>query len=261
GIEQVERGPSGLPGGVRLTVSPAGVLSSTTAAGPSAAPAHPDPFAVLAEPSTIDFDGVILAVPAGPAAHLIGPHAARAATTLLELRYATVAQTALAYATADLPSLPTGTGFLVPRTEGTVMTACTLLDQKWPERRSVGTDDDALRDAVVIKCSAGRVDDARADGLSDAQLVDQLHSELAALLGFGADVRPVASRVFRARAGLPQYEPGHADRIDGVVADVSRVLPAVSLAGAAYRGTSVPVCIREGRAAADAQLARLLPPA
>ncbi len=293
GIESVERGPSGLPGGVRLTVGPAGVESRTVSAGPSGGPSRVDPFAVLAEPAVLDFDGVIIAIPAGPAAHLIGPHAAQAATTLLELPYATVAQTALAYDPADLPDLPTGTGYLVPRPEGTLMTACTFLDQKWPERRGVGQvgagvdpashataadgaastasgrpgarspvpTSEQLRKAVVIKCSAGRIDDTRGDGLDDIALVSTLHGELAEQLGFDSRTRPIATRVFRARGALPQYAPGHADRIDGVLADVARVLPAVTLTGAAYRGTSVPICIREGRAAADAQLARLLPPA
>ncbi|MEN0015465.1 MAG: protoporphyrinogen oxidase [Solirubrobacteraceae bacterium] len=331
-IEPCSRGPRGAVDGVRLTVR-------------AAAPAGSAPGAA-ADPSTetLDFDGVILAVPAAVAAGLVAPHAPAAAATLSELRYASVVQTALAYDPADLPALPSGTGFLVPRPEGTVMTACTLLDQKWPERRAAleaataglpevghgvgvgaGTtanagpadagigavgvagaagagigavgasgpgepvhgavddpahglhahepagsagagvvadyvDGDDLRHAVVIKCSAGRVDDHRVDDLTDDQLVDTLHEELTAVLGpiTGA---PIAHRVFRVRGGLPQYAPGHLDRIATATAEVAGTLPGLTLTGAAYRGTSVPVCIREGRAAADAQLARLLPPA
>jgi oxygen-dependent protoporphyrinogen oxidase len=234
------------------------------------------------ESESYEFDGVIVATSAGVTAGLVQPHAPRAAETLRALKYASVAQTALAYDPADLPPLPDATGFLVPRPEGTVMTACTLLDQKWPERRAAlgddersepivsgsagagfaedGVDGEDLRHAVVIKCSAGRIDDHRIDDLDDHDLVATLHHELSEIIG-PIKASPIARRVFRATGGLPQYEPGHLDRIDAVVADVAAAAPAVSLTGAAYRGTSVPICIREGRAAADAQLARLLPPA
>jgi oxygen-dependent protoporphyrinogen oxidase len=234
------------------------------------------------EAEPYEFDGVIVATAAGVTARLVRPHAPRAADALASLKYASVAQTALAYDPADLPPLPTGTGFLVPRPEGTVMTACTLLDQKWPQRRQAlgddpysepviagsagagmvedGVDGDDLRHAVVIKCSAGRIDDHRIDDLDDHDLVAALHHELSEIIG-PIKAPPIAHRVFRATSGLPQYAPGHLDRVDDVVREVAAAAPAVSLTGAAYRGTSVPICIREGRAAADAQLARLLPPA
>ena len=232
---------------------------------------------------SLDVDGVILAVPAGTAAALLRPHAPGAADTLGALKYASVAQTALAYDRADLSALPAGTGFLVPRPEGTVMTACTFLDQKWPERRAALMDSAApprpagtqaspsgatgqeapeLRDALVLKCSAGRIEDDRVAHLTDDDLVATLHRELARVIpGLPATARPLAHRVFRVRQGLPQYEPGHPARIEAALAEVAGALPGLTLAGAAYRGTSVPMCIRDGRAGADAQLARLLPAA
>lgn len=256
-LEALDRGPAGGAGGVRLHLE-----SDPGHAGQAGAGAAP-----AASTGSLDFDGVIVAVPAGKAAALLRPHAAAASDTLRALRYASVAQTALAYDPAGLSELPAGTGFLVPRPEGTVMTACTFLDQKWPERRSakpgparpLGSDH---RDAIVIKCSAGRIEDDRIDHLTDDELVDTLHRELARIIpGLPAAARPVAHRVFRVRQGLPQYEPGHPERISAAVAEVASVLPALTLAGAAYRGTSVPMCIRDGRAGADAQLARLMPAA
>ncbi|MBO9532691.1 MAG: protoporphyrinogen oxidase [Solirubrobacteraceae bacterium] len=213
----------------------------------------------LASGGVIEADGVILAVPAATAAGLIAPHAVTAASTLGALAYASVAHTALAYDPSSLPAeLPAGTGFLVPRPERRLMTACTFLDRKWPQRRAVaeeqGTGDD-LAHAVVIKCSTGRIDDARFERLTDEDLVNALHRELAEILGLTAP--PIASRVVRVSGGLPQYAPGHPERIAAATTEVAEALPALSLAGAAYRGASVPLCIRDGRAAADAQLIRL----
>lgn len=234
-----------------------------TAIEPSTdAPAGADALRVhLTDGESLEADGVILAVPAAAAANLLEPYAPTAANLLRELRYASVAHTALAYDPSSIATpLPAGTGFLVPRTEHTLMTACTFLDRKWPERRAVGAEaaagaQDELASAVVIKCSAGRIDDPRIDDLTDAQLVATLHGELSRILGLRGE--PLASRVVRVAHGLPQYEPGHPERIEVVMGEARRALPGLSLAGAAYRGASVPLCIRDGRAAADAQLARL----
>ena len=58
---------------------------------------------------------------------------------------------------------------------------------------------------------------------------------------------PIASTVTRWGGGLPQYAPGHLDR----VASARAALPAtIALAGAAYDGVGIPVCIRSGQAAA-----------
>ena len=49
---------------------------------------------------------------------------------------------------------------------------------------------------------------------------------------------------------MPQYAVGHLDR--GAAIEVRMAaLPALALAGAAYRGVGVPDCVRSGEAAAD----------
>lgn len=211
----------------------------------------------------LEADGVILATPAAVTADLVAAHQPAMAATLRDLRYASVAHTALAYDAASLPPIPAGTGFLVPRPEGLLMTACTFLDRKWPERRAVGAasggDADPHHEAVVIKCSTGRIDDDRFTRLTDEQLVATLHGELSRILGVRAE--PLASRVVRVHGGLPQYEPGHPARIDAATVAARAALPGLSLVGAAYRGASVPLCIRDGRAGADDQLQRLGIPA
>ncbi len=175
----------------------------------------------------LEADGVILATPAAVTADLVAAHQPGMAATLRDLRYASVAHTALAYDAASLPPIPAGTGFLVPRPEGLLMTACTFLDRKWPERRAVGAasggDADPHHEAVVIKCSTGRIDDDRFTRLTDEQLVATLHGELSRILGVRAE--PLASRVVRVHGGLPQYEPGHPARIDAATVAARAALP------------------------------------
>lgn len=206
----------------------------------------------------LEYDAVVLAVPARAAAALLRPHVPRSAGVLEDVRYASVAQIALAYRPEDLPALPDGTGFLVPRGENTLVTACTFLDQKWPERERAAAD--PLSTATVIKCSVGRIDDPRFVDLLDDQIVRKVHDDLARILGFPAGATPLDHRVFRAIRGLPQYQPGHLERVNDLEGELISAFPRLTLAGAAYRGTSVPMCIRQGRDAADLVLHRVLRP-
>ncbi len=50
---------------------------------------------------------------------------------------------------------------------------------------------------------------------------------------------------------LPQFTPGHLDRVAAWRASIDRSHPGVHLAGAAYDGLGIPACIRQGRAAAQ----------
>ena len=70
---------------------------------------------------------------------------------------------------------------------------------------------------------------------------------------------PTAVRITRWWRSLPQYAPGHVDRIDDLLARLSRTAPGVHLAGAAYKGLGIPACIAQGQAAARAVLATIGP--
>ena len=182
-------------------------------------------------------DAVVLAVPPGPAASLLEPHAPTSAARLGEIASASVAMVCLAYREADVARPLDGSGFLVPRRDGRLMTACSWASSKWPEVAAPGT--------VVLRVSAGRAGDGQALALADDVLVARLHAELAAALGISSE--PVARHVTRWTDAFPQYAPGHAE----LVGAVEQGLPAgLGVAGAAYRGVGVPACIGSGRAAA-----------
>ena len=138
----------------------------------------------------------------------------------------------------------TRSGFLVPRTEGRFVTACSFATTKWAH---LGAADPAT---VVLRASAGRYGDDRAIDLDDDAVVRAVLADLDDWLGLGAD--PIEVRVSRWRDGFPQYEPGHLARVAAVEADVAAQLPGVALAGAAYRGIGIPACIRQGRQASPA---------
>ena len=187
-------------------------------------------------------DAVVLAVPAGPAALLLEPHAPTSAARLGEITSASVAMVCLAYRAEDVGRALDGSGFLVPRRESRLMTACSWASSKWPDVAAPGT--------VVLRVSAGRAGDPRALALPDDVLVARLHQELVAALEIRGE--PAGRNVTRWVDAFPQYRPGHADLVSAVEAG----LPAgLEVAGAAYRGVGIPACVGSGRGAARRALA------
>lgn len=184
---------------------------------------------------------VVLAVPAFAAAPLLAG-APGVASDLARIRYASVAVSTLAYRPEDVPHPLKGAGFLVPRVERRLMTACTWSTSKWPALAAGGL--------VLLRASTGRAGDDRFADLADDELVDRLHAELSTAIG--ARRPPVTSLVSRWAAGFPQYQPGHQRRVDRVAATLAATLPGVVVAGAAYRGLGVAACIRQAEEAAAA---------
>jgi oxygen-dependent protoporphyrinogen oxidase len=194
-------------------------------------------------------DGVVIATPAGVAAGLLRPHAARAATLLAAIPYASVAMLSIAVDANAIERSLDGSGYLVPRTEGRTITACSWTTSKWPHLSDLGT--------VLLRASVGRDGDDRALSLSDDALMAAVLADLAdtmALRGAPAEVR-----VTRWPGSFPQYRPGHLDRVAAIEANVASTTPSIVVAGAALRGLGVPACIRQGRAAAGDLLAALDP--
>ena len=186
-------------------------------------------------------DRVVLTVPAFAAAPLVRPLSEEAAGELETIEYASVVTATLAYPRAAAPGPLAGSGFLVPRVDGRLMTACTWSSSKWPAASATG-------DRILLRASAGRIGDERAMRLDDDDLVDRLHTELAEAMGLRAG--PEASLVSRWPRAFPQYDVGHRARVDRIEAALAAVAPHVRLAGAAYRGVGIAACIQQAEQAA-----------
>jgi protoporphyrinogen/coproporphyrinogen III oxidase len=191
-------------------------------------------------PQTDDVDAVVLAVPARPAARLLAGASRDAAEAVGVLGYASVALVALALPPGT--PLPELSGLLVPPTEGTLVKAATFVTRKWAHLRR----DDG---PVVVRASVGRAGEEERLQLDDTVLVQQAHAELGALIG-GQLPPPAVSWVQRWGGGLPQYAPGHVDRVAGARAALAG-LPGLALAGAAFDGVGIPACVTSGATAAE----------
>lgn len=227
-----------LPGGLaRLVATLVAGLVDLGADVRTGAPVH--------DLEALGADAVVLAVPAHAAAPLLRPLVPDAAAVMAEIEHASVALVAYAYPVDNLPPL-IGSGFLVPRTEGRLMTACSWSSSKWAHLAAPGR--------AILRVSAGRAGDRRADAMDDDDLDRRLRAELGAALGVTGT--PDAVRVMRWPNGFPQYAPGHLQRVRAVQAMLDERLPGVVLAGAALGGVGLPACIGSGRAAARRLCAR-----
>jgi oxygen-dependent protoporphyrinogen oxidase len=129
---------------------------------------------------------------------------------------------------------PPGTsGVLIPSREGRILTAFAWYSAKWSHARP-------RSGGMIVRCFVGKTSE-----VPDEELVRLVAGELREIAGTRDD--PVAHAVTRRREALPVYRVGHLERIDAIE---SALPPHLALAGAGYRGSGIPDCIGQGRAAA-----------
>lgn len=189
------------------------------------------------------FDAIIVATPAWRAADLLAPIQPDLARELDTIPYSSSVTVTLGYRQSDLQSLPPGFGFLVPRSEGRRMLACTFVHNKFPHR--------APLDKGILRCFLGGAGDEQVLQLGTAEILDAVRAELLDILRVSAE--PLFARVYRWHRAMAQPAVGHADRVQRIEARVAS-LRGLQLAGNAYHGIGVPDCIRSGEKAAKAAL-------
>ncbi len=205
-------------------------------------------YCVLCEHDiTLVADDIMLAVPASEAAKILRAMAPELSSRLEALAYASVTTVLLAYATSAFPRPLDCSGFLVPRYEGKLLTACTVCTTKWPHIRAA--------DMTIVRCSTGRWGDERALHLDDDALVEQIQHELTQALG--VQERPRERIVTRWPQAIPQYETGHQARVAEIEAALTS-WPGLVLTGASYHGVGLSSCVQDSaRAVASLRLPHL----
>jgi oxygen-dependent protoporphyrinogen oxidase len=194
----------------------------------------------LADAESVPADAVVLATPDFVTARLLQLTLPDVAAELAEVPYASVVLVSFAVRTEAIGSQLDGTGFLVPEREGLLLSACSWASSKWSHLAG---------DPVILRASAGRITDDRATTTGDDELVDALLADLQ--LTMGVTGPPQAVRVSRWPRALPQFAPGHLDRVVGWQSELAARLPGVALAGAGISGLGIPACIRRGTEAAE----------
>ncbi|MFD3508506.1 protoporphyrinogen oxidase [Nocardia sp. NPDC058666] len=183
-------------------------------------------------------DAVVIATPAPVAArllHYVAPEAAEAAAGI-ELSSSALVAMALPHETP----LPDNSGILVATGEPLRAKAFTLSSRKWPHL--------AERDVALVRASFGRLGDDKPLSWTDDELIAAAITDLTTVTGI--PITPLEAVVQRWPGGLPQYAPGHTDRI-ATLESALAPLDGLAVAGAYLHGVGVPACVASGTAAAD----------
>lgn len=195
-------------------------------------------WSVAAGAEELRADRVVLAAPAHVASMLIAPFAPDAGRALREIPHPPLAVVHLSWPEASMRGPRRGFGHLVApggsrRILGAVWSS-SLFPGRAPEGRS------------LLTVFLGGTRDPSAPSLSDAALIDAAARDLESEgLVRGA---PDPVRVTRWERAIPQYERGHAGRME-VLADTERRMPGLLFAGNYRGGVSVADVIRSGLAA------------
>lgn len=191
---------------------------------------------------------VVVTTPAAAAAPLVSRLNPALAQLLGAAEAASSAIVTLGYPRVALPR--PGSGFVVPRGEGSRLLACTWSSGKWAGRAPAG--------GTLVRGFVGGWRQPELLAQTDAELIALVADELAAILGggFAQARRPAISRVQRWPGGTPLYRVGHHRWLAQAQA-AAAATPGLWLAGAAYAGAGIPDCIRQARATAGAVAAYL----
>ena len=183
------------------------------------------------------FQAVLLAIPAPSAAALLRQFHPALIEGLGKIEYTSSAAVALAYNEADLPP---GHGFLVPRSEGRKMMACTFVHKKFPHRAPEGM--------KLLRCffSSSRMPDLLQH--SEDSLQQIARQELKEILGLNGE--PRLARTFRWDRAMAQYETGHLDRV-AEMEKIIAAMPGFHIIGNSFHGIGVPDCIKSARLAVE----------
>ena len=189
-------------------------------------------------------DTVVVTTPLFVTSALVAPFAPEAAQAMAEVEYASAIMVVLAIPRDQIDHPLDASGFLVAGSEDLLLTACSWASSKWAH----------LRDerVAILRASAGRHHDQRALGYGDDELVDVLLADLGTTMGVrGA---PEEVRVTRWERSLPQFRPGHLQRVEQWRQALRVAAPGLLATGAGFEGLGLPACIRQARETAEQAL-------
>jgi protoporphyrinogen/coproporphyrinogen III oxidase len=182
----------------------------------------------------VETDAIILTTPHAISEPLLSTYLAL--PTLPKANPHMVATIAMAFPQEALDQRLDGTGFIVPRSSGARITACTWAHRKWPHSTPEGK--------ALLRCFVGRATEQSFMSMSDEEILQMVLQDLRKIMTIEQD--PDFYRVTRLQNAIP-YVVGHREWVKDVQSKMNTKLPGVHLAGASYSGVGVPDCIDQGK--------------
>jgi oxygen-dependent protoporphyrinogen oxidase len=200
-------------------------------------------FRVETSAGPVEAARVVLAVPADAAARLLEEATSGASRLFAEIPYAAVAVVSLGWRREEVGHPLDGFGFLAPRKEGLRVLGCLFPSEIFPSRAPAGH--------VALAAFGGGRTDPEFATWDDDRIVSTVLGELRGPLSLRGE--PAFRLVRRWPRAIPQYEVGHGRFVERA-REIEEALPGLRIAGNFVGGVSVPDCIRNGTAVAEAML-------
>ncbi len=146
----------------------------------------------------------------------------------------------MGYARKDIEHPLDAFGVVCPIQEKRPLIAISISSEKFAGR--------APEDHVLFRVFIGGALQPELLELTDEELIESTRQQLKELLGVQG--KPLFTEIARWTNTMPQYHVGHVE----LVKEIERLLESVEnleVAGNAYRGVGIPICIREGKLAAE----------
>lgn len=189
---------------------------------------------------SVEAERLVVAVPPGIAAKLLGGLHGEFAKQLGGVEYAGVAVVSLGYRNADVSHSLDGFGFLVPRSSGLSDLGTVWNSSLFPGR---APDGEALMTSFV-----GGATNPGALQQSETALAELIHKELTPLLGIRKE--PVFSSVTIWPRALPQYNLGHTAKL-AALEKLRAKFPGLYFAGNYLNGPAIGTCVEQALKVAD----------
>ena len=130
-----------------------------------------------------------------------------------------------------------GSGLLITRNTDTPLTACTILNQKWPQT----TPDDK----IVLRVFIGKPGNDVVEHLDDKELSELAVKEIQRIMSFST--QPEWVRINRLIHCMPQYNVGHRAGITSVREHVAKHYPNLHLIGTPFDGIGIPDGVKQAK--------------
>ena len=130
-----------------------------------------------------------------------------------------------------------GSGLLITRNTDTPLTACTILNQKWPQT----TPDDK----IVLRVFIGKPGNDVVEHLNDEELSELAVKEIQRIMSFST--QPEWVRINRLIHCMPQYNVGHRAGIKAVREHVAENYPNLHLIGTPFDGIGIPDGVKQAK--------------
>lgn len=188
----------------------------------------------------LEADAVVLACPAYAAAPLVHSFSLEASRALMAIPYAPVASVFLAFKRSDVPHSMNGFGFLVPGKEKRRLLGCLWSSSLFSGRAPNGE--------VALTAFVGGSRQPELVGLNDERLLTLVLDELKSIMQIQG--KPVYWRPTRWEKAIPQYTPGHLERMEAL-ADFEEQHAGILFCANYRGGIAVGDCVMSAHRAAE----------